>query len=75
MTTITVRLLEGRIVVEAKGRQYIRRRVPWGAMLRLLTYLAYCGRFARICSDDQAQAYTFTPVLLVGPQAVQHVGR
>lgn len=75
MITITIRLLAGEIVVEAHGRQYVRRGTQWGALLRLLTYLAYCGRFARIGNNDQTQTYSFTPVVLVSSQAVRHVGR
>lgn len=64
MITITIRFLEGRIVVEDGRRTFVRSGVNHDAMLRLLRNLVQGGRYARIHSNDQAQVYTFTPVVV-----------
>ena len=64
MITITIRFLEGRIVVEDGRRTFIRRNVQPDAMFRLLCNLVKGGRYARIHSNDQAQVYVFTPVMV-----------
>lgn len=66
MPIVTLYLLECRIVVEDAGSdaRHIRTGVRPIAMLKLLTHLAYCGRYARIHSNDSTQTYAFAPVRL-----------
>lgn len=64
--TITLNLTQRQIIVEDArcNRTRLRTGVKPVAMLKLLTHLAYCGRYARIHSSDESQTYSFAPVLL-----------